>query len=343
MDPRRFRFPVTRLPFCPRALASLALAVAVTVAPQVRAGAMDPSPERFQLSTDTDAEAKAAAAANFGALAGEFGYAIAPGILHAAHTQGQRSFELRFQASIATINSSQGYWKSGTEGPRDEARNQASIQNKDPDPVLQVYGLEARKPLPFGFETGVFFGWIGQTRLAVPGLSVRWVPKEGFRDDLLGILPDIAFGAAFRTITGSTKMNVYTTALDVEVSKRIILGSALEFTPYLAMQRLIVAARSGALDLTPDKDANQLCGFTGYDESRNKTCANGSVSDFGQSRTYDTTMTHRTRAIGGVQLKRDHFVIAGEVAFDLTDPGGENANLSAGRQSTFALSAGATF
>ncbi len=287
-------------------------------------------------------------ARGFAALVGEYGYAIAPGILRGAHTYGQQSFELRFQASVATIHASESYWKLGTEGPRDEAKNQASVQNKDPDPVLQMYGVEARKGLPFGFETGAFFGWIGQTKLFVPGVSLRWVPKEGFRDDLIGILPDISFGAAFRTITGTSKMSVYTTALDVEVSKRITISSAVEFTPYLAMQRLIVAGRSGALDLTPNVDANAQCGFTGYDASRNKVCNNRVngytlVNDFNNATTFDTTVTHRTRTIGGVQIKRDHFVMAGEIAFDLTDPGGENANLTAGRQITFALSGGAAF
>lgn len=287
-------------------------------------------------------------AKSFANLAAEFGYAIAPPVLRGAHTYGQRAFELRFQTSIATINSDQSYWKLGTEGPRDEAKNQASVQNKDPSPVLAIYGVEARKGLPFGFETGAFFGWIGQTSLFVPGVSVRWVPKEGFRDDVLGLLPDVAFGAAFRTITGTSKLNVYTTALDVEFSKRITLASALEFTPYLAIQRLIIAGRSGSLDLTPNVDANQQCGFTGYDDSRNKTCTNSVngvalVNDFNNTVTYDTTVTHRTRTVGGVQLKRDHFVAAGEIAFDLFEPGSENGQLIGSRQATFALSAGASF
>jgi hypothetical protein len=300
-------------------------------------------------------------AKSFANLAAEFGYAIAPPVLRGAHTYGQRAFELRFQTSIATINSDQSYWKLGTEGPRDEAKNQASVQNKDPSPVLAVYGVEARKGLPFGFETGAFFGWIGQTSLFVPGVSVRWVPKEGFRDDVLGLLPDVAFGAAFRTITGSSKLNVYTTALDVEFSKRITIASALEFTPYLALQRLIIAGRSGSLDLTPNVDANQQCGFTGYDSAekdptkrdRSKDCANtisgsnGKVyslnGDFSNTVTYDTTVTHRTRTVGGIQLKRDHFVAAGEIAFDLFEPGSENGQLVGSRQATFALSAGASF
>lgn len=282
-------------------------------------------------------------AKSFANLAAEYGYAIAPPVLRGAHTFGQRAFELRFQTSIATINSDQSYWKLGTEGPRDEAKNQASVQNKDPSPVLAVYGVEARKGLPFGFETGAFFGWIGQTSLFVPGVSVRWVPKEGFRDDVLGLLPDVAFGAAFRTITGTSKLNVYTTALDVEFSKRITIASALEFTPYLAVQRLIVAGRSGSLDLTPNVDANQQCGFAGYDDSRKKICTTRIVNDFDNTVTYDTTVTHRTRTVGGIQLKRDHFVAAGEVAFDLFEPGSENGQLVGGRQATFALSAGASF
>lgn len=376
---------MTRFSPSPRACAFAAFALAVALAPQVRAGSMDPAPERLQVPY-TDEQLTAAGlpaelqgkgdvacqvvAANpsvytdgsgkpialpcradtkaFAALAGEYGYAIAPGILRGAHTYGQKSFELRFQASIATINNGESYWKLGTEGPRDAAKNQASVQNKDPDPVVQLYGVEARKGLPFGFETGAFFGWIAQSSLFVPGVSVRWVPKEGFRDDVIGLLPDISFGAAFRTITGTTKMSVYTTALDVEVSKRITVASALEFTPYLAMQRLIVAGRSSALDLTPNVDANAQCGFSGYDASRNKICSNRVngytlVNDFNNTTTFDTTVTHRTRTIGGVQIKRDHFVMAGEVAFDLTDPGSENANLTAGRQLTFALSTGASF
>lgn len=369
----------------PRALPAAAAFALIGVSAVARAGSMDPAPERLQRPY-SDAELTAAGlpaelsgkgdvacqlvaaeparfvdasgkpislpcrpdAKSFANLAAEFGYAIAPPVLRGAHTHGQRAFELRFQTSIATINSDQSYWKLGTEGPRDEAKNQASVQNKDPSPVLAVYGVEARKGLPFGFETGAFFGWIGQTSLFVPGVSVRWVPKEGFRDEVIGLLPDIAFGAAFRTITGSSKLNVYTTALDVEFSKRITIASALEFTPYLALQRLIIAGRSGSLDLTPNVDANQQCGFVGYDDARNKRCTNAVngfplVNDFNNSETYDTTVTHRTRTVGGIQLKRDHFVAAGEIAFDLFEPGSENGQLVGSRQATFALSAGASF
>ena len=50
-----------------------------------------------------------------------------------------------------------------------------------------------------------------------------------------------------------------------------------------------------------------------------------------------------TRLIAGAQVKREHFVGAAEVAFDVIDPGRENANLVGGRQLTFAVSAGASF
>ncbi len=285
--------------------------------------------------------------AAFSALAGEYGYAIAPTLLHGAHTYGQRSFDLRFESSIATINSSQSYWKLGTEGPPDPATHAASVRNKEPAPVLALYGVRAHKGLPFGFETGAFFGWLGQTSLFVPGVSVRWAPKEGFREDLPGLLPDLSVGVQFRTITGTTKLQAYTTSIDVELSKRIVVANALEFTPYLGGQRLIVATRSGSLDLTPNVDANDQCGFAGYDESRNhaKICSNGvgKNSDFANAHTYGTNVTYRTRVVTGAQVKREHFIGAAELAFDVAEPGGENPSLVGGRQLTFALSAGATY
>jgi hypothetical protein len=291
----------------------------------------------------------------FEALAAEYGYAIAPSLLHGAHTYGQRAFELRFESTVATINSSQSYWVRGTEGPPVAATNTASTQNKTPAPALALMGLSARKGLPFGFETGAFFGWLGQTSLFVPGVSVRWAPKEGFHDDLPGLLPDLSIGAQFRTITGTSKLSVYTTSIDVAVSKRIVVANALEFTPYLGGQRLIVAARSGALDLTPNVDAVEQCGFVGYDETKNrsKICANYDElpsgvraprsRDFINTATFDTKVTHRTRLVAGAQLRREHFIGAAEFAFDAIDPGSENVHTQAGRQMTFGLSAGALF
>ena len=110
----------------------------------------------------------------------ELGMAIAPPAFHPARTTGLGGFALSFQASYTHINANAmdqtgtQYWHQGTQGAVDTNKNQFSVVNNSPDSILQVYTLNARKGLAYGFEINGALGYVSNTSLWVGGADVHW-------------------------------------------------------------------------------------------------------------------------------------------------------------------------
>ena len=73
------------------------------------------------------------------------------------------------------------YWHLGTQVRWIPNTHAFSIRNDNPDSLLGVYTLKARKGLPFGFEIAGALGLLANTSLWVGGADVRWALLEGFR------------------------------------------------------------------------------------------------------------------------------------------------------------------
>jgi len=284
----------------------------------------------------------------------ELGMAIAPATLHGARTSGIAGVVLSLEATLTSINSD-SVDKTGTQYWH------RAVQKGKPDSILQVYALNARKGLPYGFEIAGVFGYMASTSLLVEGGDLRWAPLEGFRTGPLGRVPDFSIGGGVRTLTGASTFSVTTLGIDGEVPKPITVADSAVVTPYLSAQRIIIFADSSNVDLTPGVDALQQCGWRGpnvpanpnghapYDGSplcQNKL-SNGSPSsaDFGNNRTFQKAQIHRWRGIVGASYRYEILSLAGQFAMDLTDPGAENANLgvSGDRQWSVSLAAGLAF
>ena len=284
----------------------------------------------------------------------ELAMAIAPATLHGARSTGTAGFVLSLEATFTGINAD-SVDKTGTR------YWQRATQNGKPDSVLQVYLLNARKGLPYGFEIAGVFGYLASTSLLIEGGDVRWAPLEGFRTGPLGHVPDFAIGSGVRTMTGASTFSVTTVGIDGEVSKPIAVADSAVVTPYFSAQRVIIFAESSAVDFTPGVDAMQLCGWRGanvpanpnghapYDGSpvcQNKL-SNGAPNnaDFGNTRTFQKAQIHRWRGVVGAHYRYELLSLAGQFAMDLTDPSAENANLgvSGDRQWSVSLAAGLAF
>jgi hypothetical protein len=284
----------------------------------------------------------------------ELAMAIAPATLHGARTTGLSGWVLSLEATLTSINAD-SVDKTGT------PYWHRAAQNGKPDSILQVYTLNVRKGLPYGFEIAGVFGYMASTSLLVEGGDLRWAPLEGFRTDTLGHVPDFAIGGGVRTLTGAPAFSVTTVGIDGEVSKPITVADSAVVTPYLSVQRVIILAESSSVDLTPGVDAMQQCGWQGpnvpanpnghapYDGSpvcQNKL-SNGAPNsaDFGNNRTFQKAQIHRWRGIVGANYRHEILSVAGQFAMDLTDPGAENANLgvSGDRQWSVSLAAGLAF
>jgi hypothetical protein len=298
-------------------------------------------------------------------LMSELGYAIAPSAFHPARTTGFGGFALSLEASFAHINanavaagdsSGTQYWHLGTRGAVDPANHQFSIVNNNPDSLLQIYSVQARKGLPFGLEIAGVLGYVANTSLWLGGGDVHWALLEGYRTGILGYLPDIAIGGGVRTLGGSPKFFLTTIGMDAQVSKPFALADSAVLTPYLGAQRLIIVADSTVVDLTPTVDPLQQCGYQGVNpQDGTPSCRNtltttsgqqiANNSDFNNNVTFHKARIHRWRGIAGVTYRYEILYLAGQFAADLEDPSTENADLgiSGARQWTISLEAGVFF
>jgi hypothetical protein len=345
-----------------------------------RAGGMDPTPERLVLQPPglPPGQSCQSVAANPGAVVqaglqpqqfgcrpdnlafrnmiAELGFAMAPNAFYPARTTGVGGFVLSLQASYTRINAdtvtSDGtpYWHLGTRGAQDPNTKQFSIVNNSPDSLLQVYSINARKGLPFGFELVGSLGYLSNTTLWVGGGDIRWSVLEGFRTGALGILPDVSVGGGVRTMTGTQKFYLTTVGIDVKVSKPIPLADSAQLTPSIGYQRLIIFGDSNVVDSTPNVDPLQQCGFQGNDPSTGAPkCANklpngaDANTDFGNNFTFNKVRIHRHRGMVGLHYRYEILYLGGQFLFDLTDPGDENSGVVGNKQWTLSFEGGVFF
>jgi len=284
-------------------------------------------------------------------LMSELGMAIAPSAFHAARTTGLGGFALSLEATYTHINSSNSaggiqYWHAGTQGPTDPNSGKFSTVNADPDSLLQVYTVKARKGLAYGFEITGALGYIANTSLWVGGADFHWALLEGYRTGFLGYLPDLAVGTGVRTVGGSSKFFLTTVGIDAQISKPFVLDDSAVLTPYVGAQYVLIYANSSVVDLAPNADALGQCGyegtnvpgnpyanpkgpFTGAPVCANKL-ANGADNNaaFNNDTTFNKADIKRWRGIVGVNYRFEVLYLAGQFATELGDLNGENGGAS---------------
>ena len=310
----------------------------------------------------------------------ELGMAIAPPAFHPARTTGLSGFALSFETNITRINqdasvkepdgSTIQYWHLGTQGSVDPNTKAYSIRNNQPDSVLQVYSVKARKGLAYGFEITGALGYVANTSLWVGGGDVHWSILEGFRTGLFGYLPDIAVGGGVRTLGGSPKFFLTTVGIDAQISKPFTLADSAVLTPYVGGQRVIIFADSTVVNLAPQTDPLAVCGYQGNNVPGNPkatgttskmmgaqglydgapVCGNAASNPaapntFNNLSVFDKARDYRWRGIVGLDYRYEVLYLAAQFAMDLTDPAAENHNLGivGDKQWTLSLEAGVFF
>jgi hypothetical protein len=373
--------PVPRLsPRCYFLLLGLATALVPAAA---RAGSMDPAIDRLVLQPSglgngqscqsiaaNPASAPGGAPNNFSCqpdniafanLISELGFAMSPNAFHPARTTGFGGFALTVEASYTKINADASstaidgtkvqYWHLGTRGPTNPATNSFESINDNPDSILQVYAVKARKGLPLGFEITGVLGYLANTSLWMIGADVRWAPFEGFRTGPGGVLPDISVGGGVRTVMGTDEFTLTTVGMDAELSKPIPIADTFTLTPYVGFQRLWVLGDSSVINSAPNVDPIAQCGYTGPNPTTGQPMCNNKLpngaannSDFNNLFVFNKVRTDRNRAIIGLAFRYEMLHIAAQFLFDLTDPTADNqAFLNATRQWTTSIEAGVFF
>jgi hypothetical protein len=336
-------------------IGALALLGAVAAPRNAAADTMDPALARLVTDTNCQASGKNGGVyynptsggvpcgldnAAFAKLIAQYGAAIAPTAMHSARTTGYGGFELSFEADFTSIDSTASYWKKGTQGPQDPTSKNFSTENVDPPGMLQLYNLKIRKGFPFGLELAADFGYLAQTSIFTLGANVRMSIFEGFRTGVPAFFPELAVGGTVRTITGTDQFQLTVVGVDGDLSKPIPIAGAVVLTPWLGYQYLRIFGDSGLINLTPNTDPIDYCGFTGTDiptPSSNQGHSGQPVCKSGASGTNNTSLAfndiavfqavrlNRHRIVAGLNLRVQMFTIGGQFMYDLVDPASANS------------------
>lgn len=267
----------------------------------------------------------------FAKLVAQYGFAIAPTAMHSARTTGYGGFELGIEASYTSIDSDANYWKLGTEGSQDPTTKNFSVVNSSPDSMLQLYSFKIRKGFPLGVELAGMVGFLPNTNIVTGGADVRWSLLEGFRTGIPAIFPELAVGGGVRTITGTEEMQLTVAAADVQISKPLPIAGTVVLTPYVGYQWLRIFGDSGLIDMTPNTDALNYCGFAGANTPASpdptKTyadgqpvCNGGTSADFNNTAVLDAVRLSRHRLNAGLQLRYQVVKFGMHFITDLVSP-----------------------
>jgi hypothetical protein len=289
--------------------------------------------------------------AAFAQLMAQYGAAIAPSAMHSARTTGYGGFMLAIEGDFTSIDTGSAscsttnpgacnYWQRGTQGVQDPSSHLFSVLNETPPGFLQLYNLKISKGLPFGFELAANFGYLTQTSIFTIGADVRWSLFEGFRTGVPAYFPELAVGGGVRTITGSDQFQLTVASADGELSKPIPIAGTVVLTPWIGYQFMRIFGDSGLIDLTPNTDASNYCGYGGSNTPANPdptkpgvydgqpVCKGGSSADYNNTVVFQAARLNRHRMFGGLGLRIQMIKIGGQFMMDVVDPEAANSGVS---------------
>lgn len=338
--------------------AAIALVAAIAVPRQAAADTMDPALARF--TTDNNCRAPGAngglyynptAGFNrcgtndpaFAKLMAEWGFALGPTAMHPARTTGYGGFDLAFEGAFTKISSDADYWKFGTQGKQDPNNKLFSTFNTGPDDFIQLYAMKTRygfAPLALplgllGFELGTKIGFMGNSNLGILGADVRLSLLEGFRTGLPAIFPDVTASGSVTTITGTSEFQLTVAGFDAMISKPLPIAGSVILLPYAGYSWTYTFADSGLIDLTPNTDALNYCGYAGNNTTAtpdpSKTyrdgqpvCGNGSSADFNNTVVFDAVRLQRHRIAAGLQFRFQMVRVGAHFATDVVEAANAN-------------------
>ena len=269
----------------------------------------------------------------FAQLIAQYGAAVAPSAMHSARTTGYGGFQLAIEGDFTSIDSSASYWKNGTQGPQDPTTKLFSVVNKTPPSFLQLYNLRSARASRSASSWRRSFGYLAQTSIFTIGADVRWSLFEGFRTGVPAYFPELAVGGGVRTITGTDQFQLTVASADGELSKPIPIAGTVVLTPWIGYQFMRIFGDSGLIDLTPNTDASNYCGFSGANTPANPdptkgkvydgqpVCKGGSSADYNNTVVFSAARLNRHRLFGGLALRVQMIKIGGQFMMDVVDLG----------------------
>jgi len=284
---------------------------------------MDPTLSRFVLAAGsggcptTGPATRCPDDESFEHLAAELAGGLAPSVGAGAAGEGARGFYVGLSSTATTLRHGQRYWARGTLGG-----GPAKTSNNGVDSLLIWNRLEVRKGLPFGFEVGSSVGFGTHTSLWVLSAELKVALFEGFRTGL-GALPDVSLRGVTQTLIGSSELSMHTNAFDVTLSKPFVLAQQYVITPLLALQLLLVSAKSGIIDLTPGVNAFAACApGSGQQNGVELSCTDArGPAELANNVSFQNVRQTRVRMVIGAEQHYRLLSVALTAGFDLTTPG----------------------
>jgi hypothetical protein len=215
---------------------SLRFSVVVLLALALRAEA---DPYDFQISKfgspqQGSAFYKPNADSNFRSFARQMGAAITSVNLAPPETLGHSGFAVNAEVSFVNFNGSLPTTTDTFAGP------------------MVIPSIHFRKGLPGSVEIGGRAGWIGQSRMGVGTLEVKWALNEGFK-----YLPDIGVRGSVTKLINSNNFDLTAGGLDLGIGKQFAIGGMITLTPYVGWNLLFVGASTGNIDFNPQRTLAQ--------------------------------------------------------------------------------------
>jgi hypothetical protein len=290
------------------------------------------------------------AAARFRSLMSELGVVVAPRLQTPADTLGFAGFQFSAELGTTEISRSQPFWN-GVEGVQPSNPDAAR-----PPSTLTTLGGFVRKgmisPVP-SVEFGA--GAVNILQSGMWSLSgyVKVALHEGFHSYPL---PSVAVRLGLSELVGTDQVTLKVSSLDVLISKAFSLSGTARFEPFVGWNLLLIDAKSGVIDATPECDATVLNNTSASDGSAvarlPKVCQPqaGTPADFGGNFKFaDQSLIVRHRWFGGAKLRLWKLFMVGQVALS---PAGSTVDTKAtanaahdgsGSQREVSLSAGMDF
>jgi len=285
--------------------------------------------------------------AAFAKLIAQWGFALAPTAMHPARSTGYGGFDLAIEGAYTNIDKDASFWQLGTQGKQDPTNKRFSVINTSPDQFIQVYNLKTRYgfaplSLPLGLlgvELGTKIGFQANSNIGMLGADVRIALLEGFRKGWPAIFPDIAVGGSVTTITGNPEFQMTVAGADGQISKPIPIGGTVVITPYVGYSFIRIFGDSSLIDLTPNTDALNYCGYQGSNTSAtpdgNKPYRDGqpvcgagvgTSADFNNTAVFDPVRMTRHRIDAGLQFRFQMVRIGAHFVTDVIDPAEANTD-----------------
>ena len=247
--------------------------------------------------------------AAFRELSREFGLVMAPALLAPAETLGYAGFYLGLEGSITTINAS-----------NDDLSNVwfRATEDQNPDSVMFVPSIHARKGLPFSFELGTNVSYISATEQVLLGLDIRWAVLEGYRTGWKAYFPDISVRGAVNRLMGDDEMDMTVWSIDVALSHPFAISGMMTVTPYLGYQFAQTIADTALVlnGIDDPSGSGTLVDCAGDMADYQTNCVGGVYGPPGlRYLEFDREYIDRHRGFVGVRLMYEHLATIIQAAF----------------------------